>query len=235
MNKSMLMATALASGLLFLPLAQSSAMPGGTPALKSSAPTTPGIVLVGHGGGGGGGGGGGISMGGGGGRGAGGGGGFSAGHVSGGGWGGGGHGARAGAFASGGYGGKVYGGKIGGGNYAYSGRSFRTGKMATNDFSARSRTYSKQSFDKGSRQKFAYRGDRDRFTGRGDHKHLAMRDHDRDHRHGRHGHFVGGVWVWDYYPGYYAYDDCYYLRRQAIITGSPYWWNRYYACTGSYY
>jgi hypothetical protein len=37
-----------------------------------------------------------------------------------------------------------------------------------------------------------------------------------------------GVWVWVHGPAYYAYgDDCYWLRRQAIITGSPYWWDRY--------
>jgi hypothetical protein len=32
--------------------------------------------------------------------------------------------------------------------------------------------------------------------------------------------------------GYYDYGySCYWLRRNAIATGSPYWWNRYYACT----
>jgi len=33
--------------------------------------------------------------------------------------------------------------------------------------------------------------------------------------------------------GYYAYNgygNCAWLRRQAIITGSPYWWERYQAC-----
>ena len=34
---------------------------------------------------------------------------------------------------------------------------------------------------------------------------------------------------------YYAYgDDCWWLRRQALETGSPYWWSRYNACV-SYY
>jgi len=68
-----------------------------------------------------------------------------------------------------------------------------------------------------------------------------MRDHDHDHHghHGRHGHWVGGVWVWDWWPGYYggdyySYNDCWWLRRQALITGSPYWWNRYNACVGYY-
>jgi hypothetical protein len=49
----------------------------------------------------------------------------------------------------------------------------------------------------------------------------------------RHRVFRNGVWVWVYGPGYTSYgDDCYWLRRQAIITGSPYWWDRYNACVG---
>jgi len=36
------------------------------------------------------------------------------------------------------------------------------------------------------------------------------------------------------YP--YAYGDgCYWLRRRALFTGSPYWWRRYYACRSGYY
>src|SRR5262249_61175032 len=36
------------------------------------------------------------------------------------------------------------------------------------------------------------------------------------------------------YP--YAYGDgCYWLRRRALSTGSPYWWRRYYACRQGYY
>jgi hypothetical protein len=31
--------------------------------------------------------------------------------------------------------------------------------------------------------------------------------------------------------GYYGYSDgCSWLRRRALHTGSPYWWDRYYAC-----
>jgi hypothetical protein len=40
------------------------------------------------------------------------------------------------------------------------------------------------------------------------------------------------VGIWAYGPGYYAYNE---LRRQAIITGDPYWWNRYNACRYGYY
>jgi hypothetical protein len=38
----------------------------------------------------------------------------------------------------------------------------------------------------------------------------------------------------DVYP--YDYDDgCYWLRRRAVYSGSPYWWRRYYACRQAYY
>ena len=36
------------------------------------------------------------------------------------------------------------------------------------------------------------------------------------------------------YPYYYD-DGCYWLRRRALYTGSPYWWHRYYACRNGYY
>ena len=59
------------------------------------------------------------------------------------------------------------------------------------------------------------------------------RDHDHDKFHNRHRVFRNGIWVWVYGPGYTTYgDDCYWLRRQAIITGSSYWWDRYNACVG---
>ena len=77
-------------------------------------------------------------------------------------------------------------------------------------------------------------GDRNR----PDHRRFAERDRDHGHdfdHHGRHRVFRNGAWVWIYGPDYYAYgDDCYWLRRQALATGSPYWWSRYNACV-SYY
>jgi hypothetical protein len=77
-------------------------------------------------------------------------------------------------------------------------------------------------------------GDRNR----PDHRRFAERDRDHGHdfdHHGRHRVFRNGVWVWVYGPDYYAYgDDCWWLRRQALATGSPYWWSRYNACI-SYY
>src|SRR5262249_32287367 len=54
-----------------------------------------------------------------------------------------------------------------------------------------------------------------------------------DHHH--HHHFnnrffytSGPFFYGDYYA--YGYGNCAWLRRQAIITGSPYWWNRYQNC-----
>jgi hypothetical protein len=60
--------------------------------------------------------------------------------------------------------------------------------------------------------------------------------HGFNHDHFRHFHnrrfFVSNVFIGGGYP--YYYGDCYWLRRQAIITGSPYWWARYQACRGYY-
>jgi hypothetical protein len=55
-------------------------------------------------------------------------------------------------------------------------------------------------------------------------------DHNHDHQH--HNRFIVGSPFW-YGGGYYAYNgygDCAWLRREAIITGSPYWWRRYQEC-----
>jgi hypothetical protein len=79
-------------------------------------------------------------------------------------------------------------------------------------------------------------GDRGRFVERHDrgeqfeHRRFAERHHDFDRFHHRHRVFVNGVWVWVYAYG----DDCWWLRRQALITGSPYWWSRYNLCVGYY-
>jgi hypothetical protein len=83
-------------------------------------------------------------------------------------------------------------------------------------------------------------GDRDRFVERHDrgdrfeHRRFANRGDDFDRFNHRHRVFRNGVWVWVYGPDYYAYNDCWWLRRQALITGSPYWWSRYNYCVGYY-
>ena len=66
-------------------------------------------------------------------------------------------------------------------------------------------------------------------------RHVAM-DHGHEHDHFHHRFvrnrffFAGGGWPYYYDYGY----DCGWLRRQAVITGSSYWWRRYELCTGYY-
>jgi hypothetical protein len=61
---------------------------------------------------------------------------------------------------------------------------------------------------------------------RGHHFHNGHAHH-HHHRFHRHGHLYGVPFVY----GYYSYSDgCYWMRQRALYTGSPYWWNRYYAC-----
>jgi hypothetical protein len=58
----------------------------------------------------------------------------------------------------------------------------------------------------------------------------------RGGRHGHHHHrprFRFYAPYYGYVPYYYDYgdgDDCSWLRRRAVATGSRYWWRRYYAC-----
>jgi hypothetical protein len=60
------------------------------------------------------------------------------------------------------------------------------------------------------------------------HRNYYAHNYGRYYRHGRYYRnyrWYGGV------HGYgYGYGGCAWLRRQALITGSSYWWNRYYAC-----
>ena len=65
------------------------------------------------------------------------------------------------------------------------------------------------------------------------HDHFAH-DHFHDHFHNR---FVA-VGIGGWWPGYYdygyGYGGCGWLYRRAVITGSPYWWDRYNSCTYYY-
>ncbi len=53
--------------------------------------------------------------------------------------------------------------------------------------------------------------------------------HGGGHHHHRR-HVRGGVYFATPFYGYYDYDDCGWLRRRAIETGSRYWWRRYQEC-----
>jgi hypothetical protein len=60
----------------------------------------------------------------------------------------------------------------------------------------------------------------------------SHRNHGRFHRRV----FVGVPFAYGaYYPYYYDGGGCYWLRRRAVATGSPYWWSRYDACLSGYY
>ena len=218
MQTSLAAVTALAGSLLLAPLMLGPTQAGSAPDLKNavSAIHDSAIVLV-HGGGGGGGG----HGGGGGGYAGGGGGGYGGGH---GGYGGG----------HGGYGG---GGPRGGGGFASRGGG--------RDYGGRPysgpRSYGSRDFNRGPRGGRFEHGDRGRFVerhNRGDrfeHRRFAERGHDFDRFHHRHRVFRNDVWVWVYGPDYYSYgDDCWWLRQQALITRSPYWWSRYNYCVGYY-
>jgi hypothetical protein len=70
-----------------------------------------------------------------------------------------------------------------------------------------------------------HRGPATAWNGRGG------RHHGRHHRHGRRV-FIGSPFYGDY--GYYDYgysgDECGWLYRRALNTGSAYWWSRYRDC-----
>jgi hypothetical protein len=73
--------------------------------------------------------------------------------------------------------------------------------------------------------------------GGGPRYHGGPRRFGHHHHHGRHHHhrrfrgiYLGAPYV--YYDSYYSYGSCSWLRHRALRTGSPYWWNRYYACIG---
>lgn len=63
----------------------------------------------------------------------------------------------------------------------------------------------------------------------------APRFDDRDVR--RHRRFRGDRFIFGAVPFYgaYEYGPCAYYYERAVTTGSGYWWDRYYACTGGYY
>jgi hypothetical protein len=66
----------------------------------------------------------------------------------------------------------------------------------------------------------------------------SVRSHGFAARHvHRHRHFRGrgiAVGVPLAYGAYYYTSGCDWLRRKAYITGSGYWWDRYYACLDGY-
>jgi hypothetical protein len=89
--------------------------------------------------------------------------------------------------------------------------------------------------------RYAYRGDGGgkryygggkRYYGGGDRRHYAHKGDRHDghfRRYSRYGWYDAPFLAYGYYGG-----GCGWLYRNAVATGDPYWWNRYYACTGYY-
>ena len=65
--------------------------------------------------------------------------------------------------------------------------------------------------------------------------HMGGHFHDGHHHgHFRHGSAFFFAPAYGYYDYGYGYGGCYWLRRNALATGSPYWWSRYNACVYGY-
>lgn len=125
-------------------------------------------------------------------------------------------------------------GKKGGGG----GRGFKGGGRSFKGAHGGGRSF------KGSRGggKHVYRGGGKRYAykGRSYSKNWNRgRSHGKNYYKGRRYAYRGrsyrGRWYGpNIYVGGYGYGGCAWLRRQALVTGSAYWWNRYYACVGYY-
>jgi hypothetical protein len=80
-----------------------------------------------------------------------------------------------------------------------------------------------------------------RYYGGGGGRNYAYKNYGNYNRYKNHGHYNNyrRFYGWPYIAfgaGYgYGYGGCGWLYRNAVATGDPYWWNRYYNCTGSGY
>jgi hypothetical protein len=116
-------------------------------------------------------------------------------------------------------GGKSFGG--GGHSKAFSGGGHRGGGKAYRGGGHRGGSY-------------AYRGGKSHgYKGRDGKGHKGKnyshynKGHYNRYRYGRYRNYgwYGGAYAYNY-----GYGGCAWLRQQALITGSAYWWNRYYSC-----
>ena len=84
--------------------------------------------------------------------------------------------------------------------------------------------------------RYAYRGG-GKYHGYKGGKHYAYKNYGNYNRYKNYGHYnryrrYG--WYGLPYISYGYGGGCNWLYRNAVATGSSYWWNRYYQCTGSY-
>ena len=76
----------------------------------------------------------------------------------------------------------------------------------------------------GGNKRYAYKGDN---RHHGNNKHHG--NDNRFRRYGHYGWYGAPLLAYGYYGG-----GCGWMYRNAVATGAPYWWNRYYECTGYY-
>jgi len=116
-------------------------------------------------------------------------------------------------------GGRGGGKSFGGHNKAFSGGGHRGGSYAYRG--GKSQGYKGHGY-KG--RSYAYR------DGKG-HKGKNYSHYNKGHYNRyRYGRYRNYGWYGGAYAYNYGYGGCAWLRQQALITGSAYWWNRYYSC-----
>jgi len=143
-----------------------------------------------------------------------------------------------GGFGGGGFGGHAFGGG------GFGGHAFSGGGFAGHSFSGHAFGGSARGFAVGPRGGFAYSGPHGgrAFVGpRGGafvnrnfgHRHFVNFNHRFNHRRFVAVGFFPGYYDYGYYDSGYG-GGCSWLYRNAVATGSPYWWNRYQYCIGYY-
>ncbi|HVZ05097.1 hypothetical protein [Hyphomicrobium sp.] len=129
------------------------------------------------------------------------------------------------------------GGHIGGGGAHFGGGHVGRNMGASRAFRGGPSTFGRENFNAGrhfnsgrisrGNRGFARRGPVKGWNGGGRH-------HGRHHHHRGRRVIIGAPYLYDYDYGYYddgyAGDDCGWLYRRAVRTGSAYWWRRYRAC-----
>jgi hypothetical protein len=130
-----------------------------------------------------------------------------------------------------------HGGHMGGGHMS---NAFKGGSVHVGGNMGRVHSYSGGNiakFHTNPGGKYVYRGNSGKFhTNKGGkYAWSGKYDHDHDHfNHHHHGRFPWWYGLPLYSYGYGGYGGCGWLYRQAVATGSDYWWNRYYQCTCYY-
>ena len=87
----------------------------------------------------------------------------------------------------------------------------------------------------GGRHAYGGGGGKKHYGGGGDRKHYAYKGGKRYGHDGRYRRYGSYGWYGAPFLAYGAYaGSCGWMYRNAVATGDPYWWNRYYECVGYY-